>query len=321
VGKLVLLLADGKRAEFLLDRERITIGRRADNDICLPQAAVSNEHAAIVNVLSDSYVEDLGSTNGTLVNRTPVTTRQLLRDGDEIDIGRQRLVYLSDNNAAVAAATVPLPSTPARRDSDRVGSPPGRRSADSSLAESLPGEASAENRHAAFAAPPYPVSAPVPEDASPTSIRDIDRFVATEVAAGCDTDPDRVDDTDDVESDSVSPTANASAVDAPHTDLDAEASLALPIGASPVLRVRSGLGAGRSVALFKDETTIGRIGVQTAAIRRDGDGLRMVQIEGSQPPRVNGVPVPASGTVLRSGDVIEIAGARAELEFPEDPAT
>ena len=52
-----------------LKRERMTIGRRADNDICLPNLAVSGEHAAIVTILADSFLEDMGSTNGTLVNR------------------------------------------------------------------------------------------------------------------------------------------------------------------------------------------------------------------------------------------------------------
>ncbi len=68
MGKLVLFRADGTAQEIKLDRERITIGRRPDNDVCLPQPAVSGEHAAVVTILADSFLEDLGSTNGTLVN-------------------------------------------------------------------------------------------------------------------------------------------------------------------------------------------------------------------------------------------------------------
>jgi len=94
MGKLVLRMHGGGHREFPLERERLTIGRRADNDICLPFPAVSGEHAAVVTVLDDSFLEDLGSTNGTLVNGKAIT-KHFLRDYDEIDIGRQMLVYVS----------------------------------------------------------------------------------------------------------------------------------------------------------------------------------------------------------------------------------
>jgi hypothetical protein len=102
MGKLVLFRADGTAQDVKLDRERITIGRRPDNDLCLPQAAVSGEHAAVVTILDDSFLEDLASTNGTLVNGKPVT-KHFLRDRDEIDIGREILVYLEDDTATIAA--------------------------------------------------------------------------------------------------------------------------------------------------------------------------------------------------------------------------
>src|SRR5512141_3145756 len=98
MGKLVLFRADGTAQDIRLDRERITIGRRPDNDVCLAQPAVSGEHAAVVTILSDSFLEDLGSTNGTLVNGSPVT-KHFLRDRDEIDIGREIFVYLADDSA------------------------------------------------------------------------------------------------------------------------------------------------------------------------------------------------------------------------------
>mgnify|MGYP001144729056 CR=1 FL=1 len=94
MGKLVLKLADGRTRDIPLDRERITIGRRADNDVCLPYPAVSGEHAAVVTILDDSFLEDLNSTNGTLVNGKSVA-KHFLRNHDEIDIGRQMLVYVS----------------------------------------------------------------------------------------------------------------------------------------------------------------------------------------------------------------------------------
>jgi pSer/pThr/pTyr-binding forkhead associated (FHA) protein len=105
VGKLVLKLPDGRTREILLDRERVTIGRRADNDVCLPYPAVSGEHAAVVTILDDSFLEDLNSTNGTLVNGRPVA-KHFLRDHDEIDIGRQVLVYVSGEFAAAPGGAV-----------------------------------------------------------------------------------------------------------------------------------------------------------------------------------------------------------------------
>jgi predicted component of type VI protein secretion system len=102
VGKLVLFLPDGTAQHIKLDRERLTIGRRPDNDVFLPQPAVSGEHAAVVTTLDDSFLEDLGSTNGTLVNGKPIT-KHFLHDRDEIDIGREILVYLADDAAKIDA--------------------------------------------------------------------------------------------------------------------------------------------------------------------------------------------------------------------------
>src|SRR5262249_7601023 len=79
-----------------LDRERMTIGRRADNEVCLPNLAVSGEHAVVVTILADSFLEDLGSTNGTLVNGKAIA-KHFLRDRDEIDIGKHKLVYCTDD--------------------------------------------------------------------------------------------------------------------------------------------------------------------------------------------------------------------------------
>jgi len=98
MGKLVLFLKDATPVEIPLVKERVTIGRRPDNDVCLPYPAVSGEHAAVVTILADSFLEDLGSTNGTLVNGRPVA-KHFLRDRDQIDIGRQLIVYLGDDGA------------------------------------------------------------------------------------------------------------------------------------------------------------------------------------------------------------------------------
>jgi hypothetical protein len=105
MSKLVLFLPDGTTRTIPLDKERIVIGRRVDNDVCLPFPAVSGEHAAVVTILSDSFLEDLESTNGTLVNGASVQ-KHFLRDRDQIDIGRQKLLYLADEAADVLPQNV-----------------------------------------------------------------------------------------------------------------------------------------------------------------------------------------------------------------------
>src|SRR5438270_4219389 len=102
MSKLVLHLEDGTTLDIPLDHERITIGRRADNDVCLPNLAVSGEHAAVLTILADSFLEDLDSTNGTLVNGNPIV-KHFLRDHDEIDIGRHKFVYCADENEVVSS--------------------------------------------------------------------------------------------------------------------------------------------------------------------------------------------------------------------------
>ena len=103
MSKLVLYLPDGTTLDIPLDRERMTIGRRADNEICLPNLAVSGEHAVVVTILADSFLEDLGSTNGTLVNGKAIA-KHFLRDRDEIDIGKHKLVYCTDDDAVLEPA-------------------------------------------------------------------------------------------------------------------------------------------------------------------------------------------------------------------------
>jgi len=303
VGKLVLLLADGKTANVRLDKERVTIGRRADNDVCLPYSAVSSEHAAVVTVLGDSFLEDLHSTNGTVVNGSLVTTRRLLRDHDDIDIGGQRLVYLADDGGSLAPVAEVPAGTPARREADR-----GRRSAGVATAGPLrdalspqpPPGASAEHRYAALAPripPPDTVDAIDPvAAAAPGPAREAG------VSAGA----------------SASPPHGEAAIPAaverrPAPEAPAHARSEPPAALSASLRVRTGPRAGLDVALTNEETLVGRIGVQVAAIRRADGGFRVVPIDGAVPPLVNGIAVPAAGVALRPGDVLEVAGARLEL--------
>ena len=94
-GKLVLSLNGSVLSEFALEKERMTIGRKPHNDIQVDNLAVSGTHAAILTILSDSFIEDLDSTNGTFINGKLIK-KHALRDGDVIAIGKHELRYLND---------------------------------------------------------------------------------------------------------------------------------------------------------------------------------------------------------------------------------
>ncbi|MDR0379640.1 MAG: FHA domain-containing protein [Candidatus Accumulibacter sp.] len=79
--------------EIGLDKERMTIGRRPSNDIQIDNLAISGEHAVVVTILDDSFLEDLNSTNGTLVNGQPVG-KHFLKDGDVVELGKYKLKYI-----------------------------------------------------------------------------------------------------------------------------------------------------------------------------------------------------------------------------------
>jgi pSer/pThr/pTyr-binding forkhead associated (FHA) protein len=104
VSKLVLHVPGGGTRDIRLDRDRITIGRRPDNDVHLPYPAVSADHAAVITVREDSFLEDLQSTNGTLVNGKRIA-KHFLRDHDVIDVGRVQLVYLLNDDELVESVT------------------------------------------------------------------------------------------------------------------------------------------------------------------------------------------------------------------------
>jgi pSer/pThr/pTyr-binding forkhead associated (FHA) protein len=101
MAKLIMSLDNAVIREVPLDKERVTIGRKAHNDIQIDNLAVSGEHALIVTILNDSFLEDLGSTNGTLVNGNPVK-KHILQTNDVVEIGKYKLKYVNDTNAGQA---------------------------------------------------------------------------------------------------------------------------------------------------------------------------------------------------------------------------
>jgi pSer/pThr/pTyr-binding forkhead associated (FHA) protein len=94
-AKLILSMDGGIIKEYPLSKERVTIGRKAHNDIIIDNLAVSGEHAAIVTILNDSFLEDLDSTNGLEVNGKS-TKKHFLQNNDVIEIGKYKLKYITD---------------------------------------------------------------------------------------------------------------------------------------------------------------------------------------------------------------------------------
>jgi len=94
-AKLVLSLNSAVLREYPLTRERTTIGRRPENEIHIDNLAVSGQHALIITILNDSFLEDLGSTNGTYVNGRLVK-KHALQHGDVITVGKHELRYINE---------------------------------------------------------------------------------------------------------------------------------------------------------------------------------------------------------------------------------
>ena len=94
MAKLNISLEGNSLGEFNLDKERITIGRRVGNDIHIDNLAVSGDHAVITTIGNDSFLQDLDSTNGTLVNTKPVK-KHVLHHGDIIEFGRYQIEYVN----------------------------------------------------------------------------------------------------------------------------------------------------------------------------------------------------------------------------------
>ncbi len=95
MAKLILSLDGQVIKEHDVSKERMTIGRKPHNDIQIDNLAVSGEHAMIMTILNDSFLEDLGSTNGTMVNGQPVK-KHFLQSEDVVEIGKYKLKYVND---------------------------------------------------------------------------------------------------------------------------------------------------------------------------------------------------------------------------------
>jgi FHA domain-containing protein/zinc ribbon protein len=94
-GAALVIRAGGGRAgeSFTVDDEKTSIGRSPDAGVFLDDVTVSRNHALLVRRADGLYIDDLGSLNGTYVNRHRIESHKLA-DGDEIQIGKYKLSYL-----------------------------------------------------------------------------------------------------------------------------------------------------------------------------------------------------------------------------------
>ncbi|HHU38031.1 MAG TPA: FHA domain-containing protein [Propionibacterium sp.] len=91
---LVVVRGPNVGATFVLDQEVITAGRHPQSDLFLDDVTVSRHHAKVTERGGNHWVADLNSLNGTYVNRTLIDGEVALRHGDEVQIGKFRLVYM-----------------------------------------------------------------------------------------------------------------------------------------------------------------------------------------------------------------------------------
>jgi pSer/pThr/pTyr-binding forkhead associated (FHA) protein len=95
-GAALVIRAGGGRVgeSFALEGDRMTVGRNPDCSVFLDDVTVSRDHAVLVRRGGEWHLDDLGSLNGTYVNRQRVDSRRL-EDADELQIGKYKLTYLS----------------------------------------------------------------------------------------------------------------------------------------------------------------------------------------------------------------------------------
>ncbi len=175
MAKLILSMDGLVLKEYPLTKERTSIGRKPHNDIQIDNLAVSGEHAVIVTILNDSFLEDLGSTNGTLVNGQPIK-KHFLQNNDVIELGKYKLKYLAEVGAAAAktadfertmvlrpksggAGAPAEPAVPAMSTPRPVAQPVAAQAAEVLAAATSPGMPVLDQRK--VAAPSPSVSAPV----------------------------------------------------------------------------------------------------------------------------------------------------------------
>lgn len=292
MAKLILSLDGQVIKEFDISKERTTIGRKPHNDIQIDNLAVSGEHAMIMTILNDSFLEDLGSTNGTMVNGQPVK-KHFLQNDDVVEIGKYKLKYVNDKAGqmsqqefektmvlrAPAAAEAGAQKTPSTMDTQTTTAgtttKPGDTQTTTTGTATKPGETQTTNPQAAALA---------------QSVSKIAQAAPNVVA--------KTDESSTVAKPQQDPTNPPAASG---TDV---------VGAIQIL---SGPNAGRELPLSKPLTTLGKPGIQVAVIAKRPQGYFITHVEGANFPVVNGKALDAQAQKLQDHDIIELAGVKMEF--------
>jgi pSer/pThr/pTyr-binding forkhead associated (FHA) protein len=280
MAKLILSMDGLVLKEIPVSKERMTIGRKPHNDIQIDNLAVSGEHAVIVTILNDSFLEDLGSTNGTLVNGQPIK-KHFLQHNDIVELGKYKLKYVNEQAHLNKGAPQDFEKTMVLRPGAVPKVEPARPASESQqmrtpgvsqpLGVSQPNPALSDSQAMrAAAAPPPAASQPI----------GISQQVSTSQPMGA-----------------------SQGVGAGRT---------VPPAAIQIL---TGANAGRELDLVKPLTTLGRPGVQVAVITRRPQGYFITHVEGATFPVLNGKALDAQAHALSDHDVIELAGVKMEFFF------
>ena len=291
MARLILSLDNQVLAEYNMTKERYTIGRLPDNDVRIDNPAVSGHHSLIINILNDSFLEDLNSTNGTYVNGKLIK-KHALQHGDVITIGHHQLrfsdqVASNDTEQDEFEKTMVIPTGQQNAEQLAIAEKAAEAAAAAVAAEEAGGggmEAAAAgvrlDPEEAEGLSPEPEPEPAP-DPTPT----------------------------------LAPAPDVAPEPVAHTETQAgidpsSAPNALPLAK---LQVLSGAFAGRELELTKALTTLGRPGVQVAAITRRAEGYYIVHVESGKDgdfPLVNGEPIGAQARKLADNDVVQLAGVK-----------
>ena len=282
MARLILSLDNQVLAEYNMTKERYTVGRLPDNDVRIDNPAVSGHHSLIINILNDSFLEDLNSTNGTYVNGKLIK-KHALQHGDVITIGHHQLRF-SDQQ---------INETEQDEFEKTMVIPTGQQNA----AQLAKAEAAAEKAAEA-------------EAVAEAEADDVDVDAASARAAeSVKLDP------EDAAALEEKPTAPSIGERVSHTETShgidpSSAPNALPLAK---LQVLSGAFAGRELELTKALTTLGRPGVQVAAVTRRAEGYYIVHVESAKEgdfPLVNGQPIGQQARKLDDNDVVQLAGVK-----------
>jgi len=273
MARLILSLDSQVLAEYNMSKERYTIGRLPDNDVRIDNPAVSGHHSLIINILNDSFLEDLNSTNGTYVNGKLIK-KHALQHGDVITIGHHQLRFseqqVTETEQDEFEKTMVIPA--GQQSADQLAK------AEEAAAVAASKSAAAERNVDVKVEMPDADRMPQPEsDRMPQSESRPEPVAHTQTSAGID---------------------------------PSNAPNALPLAK---LQVLSGAFAGRELELTKALTTLGRPGVQVAAITRRAEGYFVVHVESGEEgdyPLVNGQPIGQQARKLSDNDVLQLAGVK-----------